>query len=79
MLYDLIQTWKGKETVVMTDALPKVNSRAKILRQSHRRGLKNKPVSYDIRVTTSVAKFQKKPHNYNPSGATQIARVPRKK
>lgn len=36
MLYNLIQISQGKETIVMTDSLPKVNNRVKVLRSSKR-------------------------------------------
>jgi hypothetical protein len=73
--FDLIQIRRGKEEVVMTEALSKVNSRAATLRKSHRRGMNGDKVEFVIRPSESKDKFKKKPHNYNPSGDTQIPRV----
>lgn len=56
MLYDLIQTKKGKDIVVMTDTLPKVNDRMRTLRDSQR----GKNVSFNIVPTENSTKFRKK-------------------
>jgi hypothetical protein len=48
-LFDLIQKQKGKETVMMTDSLPKVNNRIRTLRTSH----KGKNIEYVVRQSTS--------------------------
>lgn len=69
MLYDLVQKRRGKETVVMTDELPKVNSRMKTLRQSQRRGVKGDKVEYSTRpAEEGNEKFYQKPHRLNLSG-----------
>jgi len=59
MLYNLIEKKRGKETVVMTDSLPKVNDRLKILRAS----LRTKKVSFRVEKTEETDKYKKKPHN----------------
>ena len=61
MLYDLIQTRKGKETVMMTDELSKVNKRMAALRKSQRTGIKNQKVEYRVQSSEQEAKFKKKP------------------
>ena len=61
MLYDLVKKWRGKESVVMTDQLRKVNSEAKRLRDSQR-GMK---VEYFVRPSEETTeKFKQKPNNH---------------
>jgi Cys-tRNA synthase (O-phospho-L-seryl-tRNA:Cys-tRNA synthase) len=72
MLYNLIEKKRGKETVVMTDSLPKVNDRMKTLRAS----LRTKKVSFRVEKTEETDKYKKKPHNYNIGGGD--AKTPRK-
>jgi len=72
MLYNIIQTSRGKETVVMTDSLKKVNARIKTLRQSHRGqhcGMRG-PTKVSFRIEESESKdtYQKRPHNPKLSG-----------
>lgn len=62
MLYDLIQTRKGKETIMMTDTLPKVNDRMKTLRASQCRGVKGDKVVYTI-CKSDNEKFRRKPYS----------------
>ena len=61
-LYDLIQTRRGKESVMMTDTLPKVNDRMKTLRSSQRKGIKGEKVVYTIRPSTGE-KFRRKAYS----------------
>jgi hypothetical protein len=68
MLYNLVQIRRGKRTVMMTDALTKVNDRLRTLRQGHRKGIKNQPVSYVVEKAATTEKFRKKPHNYPEHG-----------
>lgn len=77
MLYNLIQTRRGKQTIVMTDSLPKVNNRMNTLRTSHRKGIKGDKVNYSVAPADEADdKFKKKPHNLRLSGNSQ--RGPRK-
>ena len=64
MLYNLIKKYKGKETVMMTDSLAKVNARKKELSSSQRGGIKNQRVEYVVVPTTETDKFKKKPVKY---------------
>ena len=68
MLYDLVQRRRGKETVVMTDELSKVNDRMKTLRKCQRKGIKGNRVEYSVRPSQEAAKYKQKPHGYDPSG-----------
>lgn len=69
MLYNLIQLRKGKEIVVMTDNLPKVNQRMKTLRSSQRRGIKKQKVEYKIQLADDTQeKYKQSPHNLNLAG-----------
>lgn len=63
MLYNLIQSRKGKQTIVMTDNLTKVNNRLKTLRNSQRKGIKGEKVIYTIAPTDNNVKFRQKPHD----------------
>jgi hypothetical protein len=73
MLYQLLETKRGKTFVVMTDELPKVNNRKKTLQSGHRKGIKGERVVYKIVAAPDEnVKFQKKPHNYNIGGSDQI-------
>jgi hypothetical protein len=67
MLYDLIQTRGGKETLYMTDHLPKVKARMAELRRSLRgQGL---TFTYRPNVDEDALKYRKPPNmNFNPSG-----------
>ena len=62
MLYDLIQTRRGKDTVMMTDTLPKVNDRMRTLRSSQRKGVKGDKVVYTVMPSTSE-KFRRKAYS----------------
>lgn len=80
MLYDLVQSRKGRETVFMTDELPKVRDRMMELRQSQRRGIRNQRVIYSIRPSTETTeKFKKAPHRIDLSGDRQTPVRIRKK
>jgi hypothetical protein len=57
-LFDLIQTQRGKESLMMTDTLPKVNDRMKTLRSSH----KGDKVVYTVRPSTGE-KFRRKAYS----------------
>lgn len=57
MLYNLIQVSQGKEIIVMTDSLPKVNNRIKVLRSSQR----NKTVYKVKKAEEETEKFKQKP------------------
>lgn len=63
MLYNLIQTRRGKQSIVMTDSRPRVQNRVKTLRKSLRKGIKGDKVSFHIEPTEDTVKFQKAPHN----------------
>lgn len=77
MLYNLIQTRRGKESIVMTDTLPKVNNRMKTLRASHRTGIKGDRVNYSVKPAADTdEKYKKKPHNPRIGGGD--ATTPRK-
>jgi len=49
MLYHLIKKWRGKEQVMMTDELPKVNDRMKTLKAGYRKGIKGMKVEFILR------------------------------
>jgi len=61
-LFDLIQTRKGKESLMMTDTLPKVNDRMRQLRSSQRKGIKGEKVVYTVRPSTGE-KFKRKAYS----------------
>ena len=63
MLHNLIQTRRGKETIMMTDELPKVRQRMKTLKQSQRKGIKGDKVTYKIVPTDETDKFRRKPYS----------------
>jgi len=65
--YNLIKCFRGKETLVMTNDLQKVNDRLKTLRQSHRGTSSNlggtgKATFRVEEVGEDTVKFKKKPH-----------------
>jgi hypothetical protein len=63
-LYDLIQKRRGKETIMMTDTLPKVNDRMKQLRSSQRKGIKGDKVVYSVRPSEEqTEKFRRKAYS----------------
>lgn len=66
MLHNLVQIRGGKETLYMTDTLPKVRDRMKQLRQS----LRGKGLFFQIRPAEEGAKKYRRPPNLNfdPSG-----------
>lgn len=68
MMYELVQTKRGKEKVVLIDQLSKVNDRMKTLRSSHRKGIRGEKVTYFVRESTETEKYKKKPNNMNLSG-----------
>lgn len=83
MLYELVQTRKGRETVVMRGELAKVRDRATALRKSQAKGIgRNRDrVAYTVRkaAPTEVEKFQQKPHSPNLSGGpSKHPRVPKR-
>lgn len=65
MLYDLVLVKSGKETVYMTDTLPKVKARKRALETSQR---KDRP-NYVIREAEDNVKYRRPPSfNFDPSG-----------
>lgn len=79
-LYDLVQTRKGKETVVMTDSLPKVNARMKALRLSHKKGCGGDKVTYVVHPAEDNIKYHKPPvFAFDPSGDAPKAKIRRQK
>lgn len=65
MLYDLVQTRRGKETVFMTDEFKKVNDRMKVLRASQRKGIRGDKVVYSVRpAQEQTEKYKKPPRKY---------------
>lgn len=63
LLYDLIQTRRGKETIMMTDTLPKVNDRMKKLRSSQRKGIKGDKVVYTVCPSENPFPFRRKAYS----------------
>ena len=78
MLYDLIQTRNGKQTIVMTGELSKVNNRMKTLRKSQRKGIKGQRVEYSINPTTITEKFKQAPHDICLSGDGKYSGQPKR-
>jgi hypothetical protein len=78
--YHLIQRRRGKDTVVMTDELPKVNARRRTLTASHRKGVNGDPVTYRVEAAGDADKFKQKPHDIclHSGGSGRHPRVPRK-
>lgn len=68
MLYDLIRTFRGKETIVMTDQLSKVNDRMKTLRSSQNNGIRGQKVAYSVRESVEREKYKLKPNRWDASG-----------
>lgn len=68
MLHDLIKKWRGKELVVMTGDLSKVNDRKKTLLAGQRSGIKGQRVEYVVRPSTDTEKFQTGPNTQKFSG-----------
>jgi hypothetical protein len=66
MLYNLIQVRGGKETLYMTNTLPKVRARMIQLRQS----LRGKNLQFEIRKAEETDEKYRKPPvmNFCPSG-----------
>jgi len=64
MLYDLIQKRRGKEKIVMTGDLSKVNDKMRQLRKSQAKGIgkKNDRVEYWVEQSTETLKSNFKPH-----------------
>lgn len=77
MLYDLIQIKHGKEVIMMTDVLTKVQDRKKQLSQSQRK----MKVIYKIKPSTEVTvKYRKPPvFGFDPSGDADKVRLRRSK
>lgn len=78
MLYNLIEIRRGKQTLVMTDTLPKINRRKKQLTVSHKGGMGMRGKSrVEYRVERSDAeKFYKPPHDIVLEGTSRVPRVP---
>ena len=77
MLYNLVQKYAGKETVVMIDTMPKCKARRIALKNSQRKGLKRGKVEYIIALSESNEKYKRPPHNPRLGGGD--ATVPRLK
>lgn len=77
MLYTLVKTHGGKETVYMTDVLPKVKARKKALETSQRGQRPN----YSIRpANEDELKYRRPPSfNFDPSGDAGSAKYIRRK
>lgn len=72
-LWNLIQYRRGKESVVMTDSLPRVQARRKQLLDSQRGGIRRQRVNYEVRPAPDDAeKFYQQPHDCNKSGQHPI-------
>lgn len=67
-LFTLVQVKSGKETVYMTDVLPKVKARKKVLEDSQRK----QRINYSIRpANEDEEKYRRPPSfNFDPSGDT---------
>lgn len=65
MLYNLIQMKNGKELVIMTDSMKKINNRIRILKVSHR---KTSNVCYKVELSDINEKFKKRPHDPKVGG-----------
>ncbi len=74
MLYQIIQTKGGKDTIKMVDSLPKCNNRLKELRAS----FKGKKVSFRVEKSEETNKFEAKPAFYD-DGKKEYPAVVRKK
>ena len=74
MLYQIIQTKNGKDTVKMIDTLQKCNNRLKELRAS----LRGKKVSFRIEKSEETDKFEAQPIFYD-DGKKEHPSVVRKK
>lgn len=71
MLYDLIQKKRGKETIIMTDELSKVNDRVKTLRRSQRKGIKGQRIEYSISPSNGenpITEYFINPEDYGCTG-----------
>jgi hypothetical protein len=70
MLYNLIKRYRGKDEIVMTDQLKKVNDWKKKISSSQRKGVKNQRVEYIVvkAAEDDNEKYKKSPHNLNLSG-----------
>ena len=63
-MYNLIRTDRGKDTVLMTDSIKRVNARLKTLRAGSRKsGRSSKNYTYRVESTEDTEKFKKKPHD----------------
>lgn len=74
MFYDLLQTRRGRDTIVMTGELPKVRDHMKKLRNSQRKGIKGDKIIYRILLTENTEKFKQKSHSedYRSGGSEQF-------
>ena len=80
MLYNLIRKWRGKETLMMTDDLSKVNDKRKKLLMSQRKGIKGQQVTYTVKpAEVDDVKYEKPPADMYLSGQPRYhPRVPKK-
>jgi hypothetical protein len=77
-LFDLVRIYRGKEKVMATDSLPKINAKKKSLLDSQRNGIKGQRVEYVVRPSQSTEKLKKKPNTMNLSGQGQRGPRPHK-
>lgn len=64
MLYQIIRIKSGRETVMMTDELSKVNSRLKLYRDSSR----GKKTKYEVRKIETNEKYKRTGIKHNEHG-----------
>lgn len=81
MLFHLVRLFRGKETVMMTDTLPRVNARKKQLSSSQRKGVRGQATTYTVRPAAKDAEKYRKPSaDMYLSGQPRVwpPRVPKK-
>ena len=65
MLFDIIKTYRGKETIIFTGDRSKANSRLKMFRDSN--GIRSR-MTYEMRPSESTEKFKAATNKMNLSG-----------
>ena len=68
MLYDLVQKHRGKETVMMTDTIAKVEAQKKKYKTSQGKKLNGSWVEYFIRPSESDDSYKRRPNRRATSG-----------
>lgn len=61
MLYDLVRTFKGKEMLMMTDTLPKVESQFRKFKTSQKGKINGGRVSYRIEGSSGTSHYKRAP------------------